>query len=259
VFAQSLQRVQGIFAPTAVPALPVPVVRTHDEYLVVRDDLLPGSTKRRGLMAYVQQHSQYNEFVYASPCEGYAQLGLAHACHDLGRQATVFVPERSARGLHLLSQQAEQLGANIIQVRHGRQSNLKFRAEEYCRATKGAHLVAFGCDHPVVITAIKDAALSVLLERPPTEVWCVASSGVLTRGLQAAWPHAKHYAVEIGHSPTREQLGKATAFKSAYEFSQDCPEAERPDFESSVTYDAKAWSILQERASDGALFWNVGK
>eukprot|EP01047_Picozoa_sp_COSAG01_P043905 COSAG01_NODE_3928_length_5526_cov_8.623803_4_plen_86_part_00 len=28
---------------------------------------------------------------------------------------------------------------------------------------------------------------------------------------------------------------------------------------SSVTYDAKAWSILQERASDGALFWNVGK
>jgi hypothetical protein len=48
-------------------------------------------------------------------------------------------------------------------------------------------------------------------------------------------------------------------FKSTYEFSQDCPETERPDFESSVTYDAKAWSILQERASDGALFWNVGK
>eukprot|EP01047_Picozoa_sp_COSAG01_P000810 COSAG01_NODE_16_length_40091_cov_15.728646_23_plen_98_part_00 len=75
-------------AMTTVPALPVPVVRTHDEYLVVRDDLLPGGTKRRGLMAYVQQHSHCNEFVYASPCEGYAQLGLAHACHDLGRQAT---------------------------------------------------------------------------------------------------------------------------------------------------------------------------
>jgi tRNA1(Val) A37 N6-methylase TrmN6 len=257
--SDNLQRVRGIFAPTAVPALPVPVVRTHGEYLVVRDDLLPGGTKRRGLMAYVQQHSEYTEFVYASPCEGYAQLGLAHACHDLGRQATVFVPERSTRGLHTLSQQAERLGAKIIQVRHGRQSNLKFRAEEYCRATKGAHLVAFGCDHPVVIAAIKEAALSVPLKKAPTEVWCVASSGVLTRSLQAAWPHVKHYAVEIGHAPTREQLGEATVFKSTYEFSQDCPEAERPGFESSVTYDAKAWSILQERASPGALFWNVGK
>jgi hypothetical protein len=88
----------------------------------------------------------------------------------------------------------------------------------------------------VVIAAIKEAALSISLERPPAEVWCVASSGVLTRGLQAAWPHAKHYVVEIGHAPTRKQLGRATAFKSAYDFSQDCPEAERPDFESSVTY-----------------------
>jgi hypothetical protein len=26
-----------------------------------------------------------------------------------------------------------------------------------------------------------------------------------------------------------------------------------------ITADAKAWSILQERASSGALFWNVGK
>jgi hypothetical protein len=80
----------------------------------------------------------------------------------------------------------------------------------------------------VVITAIKQVALSISLKKAPAEVWCVASSGVLTRSLQAAWPHAKHYAVEIGHSPTRKQLGKATVFKSTYEFSQDCPEAERP-------------------------------
>jgi hypothetical protein len=90
-----------------------------------------------------------------------------------------------AQGLHPLSQQAEQLGAKIIKVRHGRQSNLKFRAEEYCCATTGAHLVAFGCDHLVVITAIKEAALSVPLERPPAEVWCVASSGVLTWAVSA--------------------------------------------------------------------------
>jgi hypothetical protein len=39
----------------------------------------------------------------------------------------------------------------------------------------------------------------------------------------------------------------------------NCVTNMQQDIESSVTYDAKAWSILQERASDGALFWNVGK
>ena len=33
------------------------------------------------------------EWVYASPREGYAQLSLAYACHDLGKKATVTVPE----------------------------------------------------------------------------------------------------------------------------------------------------------------------
>ena len=47
-----------------------------------------------------------------SPREGYAQLSLAYACHDLGKKATVTVP----KGKHnWLTTEAIRLGCNIIE------------------------------------------------------------------------------------------------------------------------------------------------
>ena len=48
-------------------------------------------------------------------------------------------------------------------------------------------------------------------------------------------------------------------FESDYKFHQDCKKPERPPFPSSLTYDSKAWTFIKEHASDGALFWNVGR
>ena len=85
------------------------------------------------------------------------------------------------------------------------------------------------------------------------------SSGVLSRGLQGAWPDAKVYGVRIGHNTTPREQGRAKTFKSKYKFQQECKEDERPPFQSSLTYDSKAWTFIQKHATKGALFWNVGK
>ena len=97
------------------------------------------------------------------------------------------------------------------------------------------------------------------LDVNPKEVWTVMSSGVLSRGLQAAWPDARVYGVRIGHNTTAREQGRAETFKSKYKFQQECKELERPPFPSSLTYDSKAWTFIKEHASDGALFWNVGR
>ena len=105
---------------------------------------------------------------------------------------------------------------------------------------------------------MKNAALSLDIE-PPKEVWTVMSSGVLSRGLQLAWPNAKVYGVRIGHNTTERERGRFETFLSKYKFNQECKESERPPFPSSLTYDSKVWKFIKEHASEGALFWNVGK
>jgi hypothetical protein len=242
------------------PPIVEPVVLEDGRTIhVVRDDLMPGGTKRRGISAFIAAHPQHREYVYASPCEGHAQLGLAHACKDRKRKAVVYTFQREAQGLHPVSKRAKTLGADIRDIRSGGQSVIEAHAKQYCGDNTGACLLPFGCDDPIIIGAIKEAALSIPLETAPTEVWCTASSGVLSRGLQAAWPAAKHYAVRVGHNPTPEQLGGATLIESGYKtLTHPCRKKDQPPFSSSRAYDAKAWARIKESASDGALFWNVG-
>ena len=165
--------------------LPKPVIKEYDGIKVVRDDLLDGGTKRRAFTVYVKSKPEIDEFVYASPRQGYAQLSLAFACKDLGKKCTVTIPQGER---YWLSDAAEELGANIIEVPMGYLTNIQSKAKKYC-FDNGAHLIPFGGDHPVIIEAMRQTALS--LDVNPKEIWTVMSSGVLSRGLQAAWPDAK--------------------------------------------------------------------
>ena len=114
-------------------------------------------------------------------------------------------------------------------------TNIQAKAKNYC-LKHGAHLIPFGGDHPIIIEAMTRTALSIGIK--PTEVWTVMSSGVLSRGLQGAWPDAKVYGVRIGHNTTPREQGRAETFKSDYKFHQEC------DFENvDVAY--IAWRYIQ--------------
>lgn len=52
-----------------------PVIERFGKILVVRDDLVPGGTKARVLPDLLRGGQEY---VYASPAYGYAQIALAH-------------------------------------------------------------------------------------------------------------------------------------------------------------------------------------
>lgn len=239
--------------------LPKPIIVEHEGIKVVRDDLLDGGTKRRAFNYYVQWVKQTNphvkELVYASPREGYAQLSLTYSCVELGLKSTVFVP----KGKHnWLTTESIRLGCNIIEVPMGYLSNIQSKARKYVEVTEGASLVPFGGDHDIIIEGMCRTGLSLDIE-PPKEIWTVMSSGVLSRGLQRAFPDAKVYGVRIGHNTTERERGRAETFLSKYKFNQECKEVERPPFPSSLTYDSKAWEFIKEHASEGALFWNVGK
>lgn len=220
------------------------VVERRDRLLVVRDDYVPGGTKRRVLAPMLRPGCEY---VYASPAQGYAQVALAYAAAEVDARATVFVAKRTVP--HALTMQARQLGAKVLQVPVGYMSVVRARARAYCQAN-GAEMLPFGLDTPEFVNAL--AALASGLDVNPSEVWSVAGSGTLSRALQKAWPAAKVYAVRIGAEP---KVGSATVLTAPERFEQNAQKP--PPFPSCANYDAKAWRFIRAQAQPGALFWNV--
>lgn len=225
--------------------LPNSVIAECEGFLVVRDDRLPGGTKRRAVHALFDERTTY---VYASPAFGYAQVALAYACRDAGKKAVIFVAKRKEK--HALTQEAEAAGARIVEVVHGYMTVVRARAYEYCKAND-ACLLPFGLDDPRFVAALADVAIGLRIA--PTEVWTVVGSGCLSRALQMAWPQARVYGVRVGAEPN---AGRAEVIQAPERYEQ----AARfpPPFPSCPNYDAKVWIIMKQHAAPGALFWNVG-
>lgn len=227
--------------------IPEPFIDVVDNILVVRDDLLPGGTKRRAIHCLFDHRDEY---VYPGPVFGYAQLALAHAAADHGKRATIFCAARKTR--HELTEKVIAAGAKVVEVPHGYLSVVKARAREYCEET-GAKLLPWGLDTPAFVDELAQVARDISLA--PLEIWTVAGSGVLTRALQQAWPRADFHAIRIG---AEANVGRAKIYEAPEKYEH--PARRPPPFPSCTNYDAKAWQFVRVHARrDGrALFWNVG-
>ena len=229
-------------------------IENVDGIMVVRDDLIQGGSKRRVLapvMENLRNRHGYSEFVYGGPAEGYAQLALAYAAQEIGANATYFVAKRKV--LHPYTREAKQTGCRIAEVEFGRLNVVKSRARRYCQEN-GAFLFPFGFSMPEFEARLTEEIREALEPIQPSEIWCVAGSGLLSRCLQSAVPTARVNAVRIGTPPS---VGGATLFEAPEKFAE--PAEIAPPFPSCTNYDAKAWRFIKQRASEGALFWTVGR
>ncbi len=255
-----------LFPPTAeeylatvaewVDPMPAPVLMEYEGVMVVRDDLLPAGSKARFIDQMIRRADHVQEWVYgASPRVGYGQISLAYVAGKYGKRSTVFVPKANA--LHVNSERAIAMGAQVIEVPTGFMGVCEARARDYISKTPGAAHVPFGLADETVFGSIIKVART--LSFVPDEVWSVAGSGVLNRGLQLAWPSAACFAVSVGHVLTTEERGRATIVRHPLKFAQACKPVDRPPFPSVVEYDAKAWKYAKESAATGkkVLFWNV--
>lgn len=224
-----------------------PLIENYGHVRVVRDDIIPGGAKRRVIDQILVGA---DEFVYASPAYGYAQVALANACYDLGKRAVIFTAERKV--LHPRTLEARAAGARIRLVPYGYLSNVQSKARAYAAENRAA-LLPFGFDTPEFRDAFTHAVLTMNLPQP-SEVWTAAGSGTLTRALQAVWPNVPFNAVQVGSVPN---VGKARLYVAPEVFER--PAKHLPPFPSTDNYDAKAWQFIYRHAAPGALFWNVAR
>lgn len=229
--------------------LPAPVLVEHDGVMVLRDDLLLGGTKVRAIIGKL---GSADEWVYAAPAQGYAQLALAVTCELEGKQATIFTARRKEP--HPLTVQTIEHGAKVVWIANGRLSNVRAKARSYCELT-GARFIEVGLRIPGMEESMTDIARALPFD--PAEVWITAGSGTLACALGAAWPDKPINVVRVGMEP---RLPPNAVLWTAPEPFERPATGPLPPFSSPLTYDAKAWRFVVEHArKDGrALFWNVG-
>ena len=235
--------------------------------LVVRDDLLQTGSKQRALVPMLRAHTA-NEFLYAGPVYGFAQVALAHSARLAGtdKQATLFVAKNSRR--HLLTAAAARMGAKIVEVAHPALAEVQKAAEKYCEERRGDaggasawENLPFGLYSAEFVWMLKEqiqrAMPKELREKPPERVWVVVGSGTLVSALQEVWPAATFMLVQVGKWLKEAMVKKVRhqVFVAPETFME--PAKVPPPFPSARNYDAKMWQFLLKEAKDGDLVWNV--
>lgn len=227
------------------------VLKKHQGVWVVRDDLMPYGSKSRFLTTLLDRVKEKEIVFGSSPRWGYAQISLAYLSQVYGKKLTLFLPK--AKELSPYSRKAICMGAKIIQVPMGFLTVCEARAKRHAEEND-AYLLLCGLDHPKVVNEI--ARWGRTLPLSPDEIWSVASSGTLSRGLQKAFPDAKTFAVQIGKKLDSDSVGRAKVIVHDQQFSAHAKEP--PPFPAVPEYDAKAWKYIPKDGKKIRLFWNVG-
>ena len=253
---------------------PAPVVeplRDDPHTLVVRDDVLPGGTKRRALDYLIGHHPDYTgiqEWVYgSSPAHGYAQVALSLVCRHYGKQAVLFMADRDASTRHPLQHAGLLAGGDYRWVPNGMLSVTEKRARDYvAESPETRALLPMGGNTPDALASLVQVMKTMVAMHIPDQehlhIWSVISSGTLSRALQIAFPQATVHGVIVGHQPTPEQAGRAVLYQSPYVFRSRIKTSEAPPYPSAAEYDAKLWPFFCAwriaHPTTPALIWNVG-
>jgi hypothetical protein len=232
---------------------PPPVVEQYNGFHVVRDDKLGYGSKARFIDYLISADG--DEWVFGGANKvGWGPISLTHVCNKYGKKATFFMAKRNEPTWH--QQKVLDLGGTIHWIANGMLTVTKAKARKYYEEDiVSRRLLPLGLEHPTVLGSIIKVARSLKVK--PTEIWTVASSGTLNRGLQLAFPDVPAYAVEIGHKMSDYEKGRATIMRSSYKYDQAVEEGRSPPYPSEKFYDAKIWDFVSVNGKEGALIWNV--
>jgi 1-aminocyclopropane-1-carboxylate deaminase/D-cysteine desulfhydrase-like pyridoxal-dependent ACC family enzyme len=258
--------------PVQITALAIPRGHVH----VVRDDLLPGGTKQRAAVPYLQdlQREGYRELVYASPFAGFAQVALAASALQLGMTCRLYCEEDRSRSefrgaAHAFTRLAESMGARVVIT-----STLEAAeqlAAAHVQERGGAVKVPLGFNAPSFIrhlsAEIRTQWQLVLhhVGAVPQTLWLPVGSGTLANAFRDTVDDRTFIqAVDVRVLDRADARLQALALRSGVRLAA-APEpfmaaAELPPpIPSNAHYDAKLWAFVQAHGADGDVWWNVAR
>lgn len=236
--------------------------------IVVRDDLLRGGTKQRAAVPFLRSHmlAGINEFVYASPFSGYAQVALAYSCDFLRTNCTLFSEQHNGRMSEFTRLIADCAKVNLAE-------NL-FDAEQqaikYCQSTASCLKIPLGFDDPLFKEYLKVElieqwrSLCSALGFVPNRLWVPVGSGTLANIFSSILTDTELKMVDVQVLPSGDDRIKSVKSLCNSQYMKalepfHCPAQNLPPIPSNRYYDAKLWQFVSAQAENNDVWWNVAR
>ena len=224
---------------------------------LLQDGILPGGTKQRGIFEYMAKYAEkYDEFIYAGPSEGFAQLALSFVAFRLGVKATNFVDSRS---FSRQMRKAKSFGCKYVIVKGGLKQ-VKEEATMYHNTRPNSMLLPFGLmDHDfleIMENNIRDALIDII-DNPPKRLWLVAGSGTLMKIFANIFPDCELLVVQVGKTIWDDMLPPNAKKYIAPEKFQHNP-MKMPPYRTVPNYDGKLWQFVLKDGQNDDYILNVG-
>tara|TARA_B100000768_G_scaffold38070_1_gene36745 strand:+ start:6523 stop:7422 length:900 start_codon:yes stop_codon:yes gene_type:complete len=230
-----------------------PVIKKHEGIRVVRDDYLVGSKVRGGDCLISSLPKNIDTIVYVQPRTGLAGVSILDVAKRHNLKVKLFMPSSKKISPHQAC--CIERGAIVEFHRIAAMPNLNAIAKKWSDERSNCFFVPLGLKHELVTAGIVKVASKI---DPPDEVYTATSTGVLTRGLQIAWPNAKFTSVCVSRNMKAGELGIAEAISEPLAFTASEKKDKLPPFPNISTYDGKAWKYIPKNSNKDILFWNVG-
>jgi 16S rRNA G966 N2-methylase RsmD len=229
-------------------------------FCVVRDDYLIGGTKQRGLVPMMgkilAENNTINDFIYAGPPQGYAQIALAYAAKLHKVNATIFVFKLNK--MHNFTRYAKHLGAKIVEIKADL-VQLQKAAKQYCNKKKQTrYLLPFGFESKDFRIAL-EKSLKKVSTFTPKRIWLVAGSATTLNVLYEVFPSSEFVAVQVGKKIWPDMYNKDNTKLIISDEKFINPAKILPPYKSVASYDAKLWKYFTKKIKRNDYIWNIGK
>lgn len=216
-------------------------IRQENGLNVLRDDLVAGGTKRRGLYLLLRGMNADTVF-YAGTTMGHGALALALAGRDARKNINILL---SAKNNDPYVAKLQDAGATVHACNPLPIETLHQQAIEMA---EGAPVFPPGFATPEFAGSLS-GALSSLDISPYPEIWVASVTGTLARALKKTFPKIMVRTVSVVKN------GAPCDFTAPEKYHQ--PAKSAPPYPACVYTDAKVWRFTQKHARPGALIWNT--
>ena len=226
----------------------------ENTFNLIQDGYLPGGTKQRGLFEYIKHHFDYDEYVYAGPSEGFAQIALAYVCWRLGKKAVSFTDSREHSAQ---IKKAQSYGADCFKI-NGNLKQVQEAAKKYISQNNKRFLIPFGLDDEYFVQLMENNIREAISEGfSPNRLWLVAGSGTLLKIFSRVLPETHIIAIQVGKKIWADQIPTNAELMIAPEKFYDKPK-HIPPYKTVLNYDGKIWQFVKKYGQPNDYILNVG-
>lgn len=233
---------------------PTTLIEPYEDKFILRCDLSPAGFKAfaaEKLIANIKQ----DVLVYCAPRVGHAPEAICVLAGMYGKKVVFFCPASKEVSNHQAVLHA--YGADLRFIKIAAMPTLNVYAKRWAEK-HGAAYLSFGLSGMPEVTAgiVKLADRITKAHGEPSEFYCATSTGTMIRGLQIGWPNATPKSVAVARNIHAGEIGRADVVTATIPFLK--PTKDLPPFQTTATYDAKAWRRFVDEGKPGAMFINVG-